>query len=216
MERIESTGFAEIDRLIELVARTRLLLDAVVDRGVLPKGGADFLAARTLPHLEEVRAGFRGALRSDWAGLAELQYVILQDAELRAALRPPSTPAERRAALLEAVVEERAQQRQRRPAIRGARLWPLIALAHARIVFALLPRLPSTAVRFPWGPRTYADIPVPRGPAELVQRIDELERELWWTATGRLPHPGDPALRRTYGFFDVADQITGRAFGVVS
>ena len=38
MAEIERTGFADVDRLIELVARTRLLLDWLIGRGELPEG----------------------------------------------------------------------------------------------------------------------------------------------------------------------------------
>ena len=82
-------------------------------------------------------------------------------------------------------------------------------------MLAFLPRLPDDAVRFPAGRRTYADIPVPRGPAELSERIDELERELWLTAVGHPAPRTDPAFRRTYGFFDAAERFgtTGRLAG---
>jgi hypothetical protein len=90
--------------------------------------------------------------------------------------------------------------------------WHLAALAHARVVLAFMPRLPEEAVRFPAGRRTYADIPTPRGPAELSARIGELEQQLWRAVTGRVPTPIDPAFRRTYGFFDVADRLGYRAF----
>ena len=79
-------------------------------------------------------------------------------------------------------------------------------------MFAFLPRLPSSEVRFPSGRPTYADIPTPRGPAELVQRIEELERELWRIASGRPVRPVDPAVRRTYGFFDAAERLGRRTF----
>src|SRR2546422_575031 len=95
------------------------------------------------------------------------------------------------------------------PRIRESEAWHLAALAHARLVLAVLPRLPDEAVRFPAGRRTYADIPAPRGPAELAARIDELERELWRTATGRPRPPTHPAFRRTYGFFDAAELLGG-------
>jgi hypothetical protein len=77
-----------------------------------------------------------------------------------------------------------------------------------------LPRVPEADVRFPVGRRTYADIAVPRGPAELADRILELERQLWRAATGRAAPPLDPAFRRTYGFFDAAERLGRRAFGL--
>ena len=82
------------------------------------------------------------------------------------------------------------------------------------LVLAFLPRLPEWDVRFPFGRRTYADIAAPRGPAELADRIFEIERQLWRAATGRAVPPLDPGFRRTYGFFDAAERLGRRAFGL--
>lgn len=211
MADIESSGFLDVDRLIELMGRTRVLLDAVLEEGRLPGEGVDFLAEATLPHLESVQAGFQGWLRADAAELAELQYLLAQVGQLR--VEPAATPAQRVAAAAEALVEG-VLAGNRRPAIRGARPWDLAALAHARLVMAMLPKMPDEVVRYPAGRRTYADIPSPRGPAELAGRITELERELWRTATGHPSGPADPGFRRTYGFFDAADRLGRRAFGL--
>ena len=203
------SGFGEFDRLLALVRRTRELLDVVVGRGELPDGGADYLAAETLPHIEDVRSGFQGWLRADAAPLAELHYLLLQAGALR--VEPARTPGEQRAAIAEAVLE-RAAGGGADPTLERADAWALAALAHARLVLATIPRLPADEVRYPAGRRTYADIPTPRGPAELAGRIEEIERELWRTATGRAPRPTDPAFRRTYGFFDVAEHLARRGF----
>ena len=101
-------------------------------------------------------------------------------------------------------------------ALHVAEPWSLAALAHARVVLAMLPRIADDDVRYPAGRRTYADIPAPRGPAELSDRIEELERALWRTAAGRRPDPGDPAFRRSYGFFDAADRLGRSAFGLAA
>ena len=209
----EPSGFPEFDRLTQLVRHTRELLDALVDGGHLPAGGADYLADTTLPHLEGVQAGFVGWLRADSADAAELRYLLAQVAAIR--VDPARTAAERRAAAAEALSETllAARGRQPYPAIRNAEPWNLAALAHARVVLAFIPRTPEAAVRFPSVRRTYADIPIPRGPAELADRIAELERQLWRAATGHHASPADPAFRRTYGFFDVADRLGLRAFG---
>ena len=203
MTEIERSGFFELDRLLELIQRTRELLDAVVDEGELPDGGAEFLAARTLPPHEAIHAGFHGWLRSEAAEGPELQYLLRQVAALR--VEPPISDAERRAAVAEA-----AQAPP--PSLRRAEPWHLAALTHARLVFAFLPRVPEEAVRFRSGRRTYADIPAPRGPAELAARLEELEAQLWRAATGRPAAPVDPAFRRTYGFFDAADRLGLQAF----
>lgn len=212
MATIDGSGFLDFDRLIALVRRTRELLDSVAGEGALPAGGAAFLEEATLPHLEGVQAGFQGWLRSEGVELAELQYLLLQVAAARVA--PARTEAERRAAALEASIERELAARRpdgRRVTIRGARAWDLAALAHARLVLASIPRLPDAAVRYPTGRRTYADIPAPRGPAELAERLAELERHLWQIAIGHHAHPTDPGFRRTYGFFDAADRLGWRA-----
>jgi hypothetical protein len=209
MAATDRSGFAEFDRLLELVRSTRLALDELLGGGELPVGGAAFLARETLPHVEAIEAGFRGWLRSEMAGLDELRFLVLRVAEAR--VGPPLSPAEAAAARAE------AERDRIRLAELGSRLsradpFPLLALAHARLVFAFLPRLPATEVRFPAGRPTYADIPVPRGPAELVLRIEELERELWRIASGRPVRRVDPAVRRTYGFFDAAERLDQRTF----
>jgi hypothetical protein len=213
MSDIEQSGFGEFDRWIVLVRRTRELLDAAIDAGHLPEGGADYIADRTLPHVEGVQAGFLGSLRSDAAGLSELRYLLGLVAATR--IEPAMTEAERRAAAAEKILELSLAARGEGPLgrIRGIEPWNLAALAHARVVLAFLPRLPDDDVRYPAGRRTYADIAAPRGPAELAQRLDELERQLWRTAAGSPPDPVDPGFRRTYGFFDAADRLGLRAFG---
>jgi hypothetical protein len=215
MSDIEQSGFAEFDGWRALARRTRELLDAAIRERTLPAGGADFIAATTLPHIEGIQNGFLGWLRSDTAGLAELRYLLGLAGPTR--VEPAATDAERRAALAERAQEAFLAARDGDlhgvPAIREAEAWNLAALAHARLVLALLPAIPDADVRYPAGPRTYADIPRPRGPAELAGRLEELERQLWRTATGRVPDPIDPGFRRAYGFFDAADQLGGRALG---
>jgi len=237
MAELGDSGFSQFDRLVAVVRRTRELLDAVAADGALPSGGADFLADATLAHLDGIQAGFRGWLRADAAETPELRYLVGQNGSIRAAgsaaswpdaltgptgpRRPSGRGAARgpdRSRDAEVARSEAAAEARIRP--RGGDLgrpegWHLAALAHARLVLAFLPRLPDDAVRFPAGRRTYADIPVPRGPAELSERIDELERELWLTAIGHPAPRTDPGFRRTYGFFDAAERFgtTGRLAG---
>jgi hypothetical protein len=213
MSDIEQSGFSEFDRWLALARRTRELLDAAIDDGSLPDGGAAYLSDRTLPHLEGVRNGFLGWVRSEMADVAELRYLLAQVAAIR--VDRAATEAERRAAEAEATAESAYAARTGRSGVRlhAAEPWNLAALAHARLVLAMLPRIPDNEVRFPAGRRTYADIPIPRGPAELSGRLDELELSLWQTATGRRPDPVDPVFRRAYGFFDAADRLGRRAFG---
>src|SRR4051812_48821886 len=208
MHDLEQSGFAQFDRWLALAHRTRELLDAAMGDGALPDGGAAYLSDETLPHVEGVQAGFVGWVRSDSAGVAELRYLLDRVGSMR--VDAPATDAERQAAAAEAAVELDLAARTGRQATAGLRLaepWNLAALAHARLVLAMLPRLREGAVCFPAGRRTYADIPAPRGPAELSDRLEELERSLWRTATGHRPDPRDPAFRRAYGFFDAADRL---------
>ena len=214
MRDLEQSGFSEFDDWRALAQRTRELLDAAIGDGALPDGGADYLADRTLRHVEGVQTGFLGWLRTDAAGLAELRYLLARVGPMR--VEGPATEVERRSAAAEVAAELTAAARTGRgptTAIRAAEPWNLAALAHARLVLATLPRLPDEEVRFPAGRRTYADIPTPRGPAELSDRLVELERTVWQTATGRRPDPRDPAFRRVYGFFDAADRLGHGAFG---
>jgi hypothetical protein len=213
MAEIEHTGFADVDRLLELVSRTRVLLDQLVGGGELPDGGATYLASTTLPHLDHVHAGFLGTLRADTAPAAELRHLVGQVPGLRAV--EPATPAEDAALVAEAAID-RVRLGPHRLVVDGRQPWDLVALAHARVVLALLPRLPEGDVRFPRGRRTYADIAPPHGPAELSARVDEMERLVWRAAVGREMAPTDPAVRRTYGFFDAADRLGARAFGIAA
>ena len=215
MTEFEPSGFSEFDRWLALAKRTRELLATALDNGVLPDGGADYLADRTLPHVESVQAGFVGWLRSDAAGVEELRYLLRRVASIR--VDGPASDAERRAAEAEEAVERTMAARDgHRSSLQIAEPWSLAALAHARVVLAMLPRLADDDVRYPAGRRTYADIPAPRGPAELSDRLEELERSLWRTAAGRRPDPADPAFRRSYGFFDAADRLGRRAFGLAA
>lgn len=214
MRDLEQSGFSEFDRWLALAQRTRELLDAAVADGGLPDGGADYLADRSLPHVEGVQAGFVGWLRTEGAGLAELRYLLGRMAATR--VDGPHGDAERHAAAAEARAEAALERRAgHRPSnrLQAAEPWNLAALAHARLVLAMLPRIPDEDVRYPSGRRTYADIPAPRGPAELSDRLEELERSLWRTAIGRRPDPHDPVFRRAYGFFDAADRLGRQAFG---
>jgi hypothetical protein len=203
--RLEPSGFAEFDRLTDLFGRTRVLLDAVLTEHDLPSGGSEVLAREALPHIEDVEAGLRAWLRVGMADLAELRWLV-QQAGVGAGL--PEGKAEERAAREEQLRATDADRRE----IDARVARRLFALAHARLVFALLPRTPESEVRFPAGVRTYADIPAPRSPGELALRIEEIERELWRTATGRPPRRSDAAYRRTYGFFDTAERLASRPF----
>src|SRR5215216_6168302 len=142
MHDLEQSGFSEFDRWLALARRTRELLDAAMGEGMLPDGGADYLADRTLPHVEGVQAGFIGWLRTESAGIAELRYLLQPVGSMR--VDPPSSEAERQAAAAEEAAEQGASILAGRPsiaALRRAEPWNLAALAHARVVLAMLPRI---------------------------------------------------------------------------
>lgn len=86
----------------------------------------------------------------------------------------------------------------------------LLAFGMAAVALGALPRLPSEQVTFPHSfgnPPTYADIPAPSSPAEMMVRIEELEEMIWQLMAG---DPGDLVqnqygpVRRTYGFFETS------------
>ena len=207
MSDLGSSGFADFDRVGDLFRRTLGLLHAVLATGDLPDGGGELLAGETLPHIDDMEAGFRAWLRAPGADVDELRALILQGG---LGLPEPRDDAESRAALIEAMRARSGAggQRTLEPAPRRR----IVALEHARLVFALMPVAPEPTIRYPGGRRSYADIPVPRSPSELSQRIEELERKLWSVATGSRPTPSDPAYRRVYGFFDIGERLTPRGF----
>ena len=150
----------------------------------------------------------RGDLLDDWRrGLRELAWAVGIEPEYY------DIRGQQHHASVETLLAVRDGVLASLPSLRNAEPWNLAALAHARLVLATLPSIPDDAVRYPAGRRTYADIPRPQGPAELANRLEELERQLWRTATGRVPDPDDQGFRRAYGFFDAADQLGGMALG---
>ena len=213
MSELDRSGYREFDRILDLARRTREVIEAAVLDGALPAGAEALLADEALPHVETIQSGFVGWLRTEGIGLAELQYLLTQLGTMRT--DPAATPADRDAAAAEALAELRYGRVRPRPQLQRAKPWDLAALAHARLVLAMLPRMEPDAVRWPGRP-TYADIPIPRGPAELSERLTELERQLWRLATGHVSARTDPGLRRTYGFFDAAERLGERGFGLVA
>jgi hypothetical protein len=205
MSGLQPSGFGEFDRLALLFHNARSLLDTLLATGDLPMGGSDVLATETLPHIEDVEQGFRASLRAAEAGLAELQHLVRQTGMV---LPEPRGSAEERAALIEAMQALSGAGGERELVAVPARR--MTALQHARLVLALMPRTAPTDVHYPREPRTYADIAAPRGPTEFAERVEEIERTLWWVAAGERPRHRDTAYRRVYGFFDVGESLTAR------
>lgn len=141
----------------------------------------------TLAHLGDVREGFILSLRATGRG-AELREL----AELvRATLATLDTGW-----LDELGLELLTDETIHLPHLQ------LLAFAHSYLVLGLLPRMPRQWVTFPQ-PRSYADIPVPRRPGELLERIEELEAVVARIQTAETTFSGD-SLRRTYGFFEAS------------
>jgi hypothetical protein len=206
MQSFGPSGFAEFDRMAAVFRRTLELLDFVSATNEVPDEASDVIATETLPHVEDIEEGFRVWLRAGAVDLAELRTLLA-----RAGVGSTRTrgAAEQRAALIETMHDLAfAARTELIPAPARA----LAALEHARLVFALLPHTSAEDVHFPAGRRTYADISPPRRPTELAERIEELERSLWFVATRHRPRLTDAAYRRTYGFFDTAARISGSQF----
>ena len=206
MESLATSGFADFDRMAALFRRTRQLLHVVSSTNEVSAEATEVIATETLPHVADIEEGFRVWLRAGAVELGELRALIA-----RAGVGTPEAhgAAEERAALIETMHEVALAARTE---LVPAPARELAALGHARLVFALLPQTPPEDVHFPVGRRTYADISAPRRPAELAERIEELERSLWSVATRHSPRLTDAAYRRTYGFFDTAARISGSQF----
>lgn len=99
----------------------------------------------------------------------------------------------------------------------------LLAFGMAAVALGALPRIPKEKITFPRNlsrQGTYADIPVPRSPGEMLQRIEELERIIWQMTVhdiGDLVRRRYAMVRRTYGFFESSAWLAlrqGSRFGV--
>jgi hypothetical protein len=207
MSELVSTGFGDFDRLALLYQRTREVLDEATATGEVPATGSTVLATETLPHVEDMEAGFQIRLRANEARLDELRMLVARSGMIAPQALDPS---EERAALIEAIQKLSGVGGERDLVSPSRRR--LAALELARLTFAMLPRTPSADVHYPTGLRTYADISAPRTPAELADRIEELERSLWHIAAGRAPRLSDGTYRRTYGFFDAAARLSQTGF----
>jgi hypothetical protein len=92
----------------------------------------------------------------------------------------------------------------------------LLAFGMAAVALGMLPRLPKDEITFPRSyckQPTYADIPVPTTPAEMLERIDEVEKMLWQIASYDLVELAERRygpLRRTYGFFESSAWLAQR------
>jgi hypothetical protein len=206
MSELVSSGFADFDRLALLYRRTRELLDEVSVTGEVPSSGSRMLATETLPHVEDMEAGFQIWLRAPEARKEELRLLVA-----RSGMVPPTSldPAEERAALIEAIQKLTGAGGERElvpPAQRR-----IAAINLARLTFALLPMTPSDDVHYRPG----------CGRMPILRR--RAPRQNWptgsrsWSAACGTSPPAPAAAdrrsyRRTYGFFDAATRLSGGGF----
>ncbi|MFQ5595031.1 MAG: hypothetical protein ACE5HA_12875 [Anaerolineae bacterium] len=150
----------------------------------------------TLHHIDHVREGFKITLRTDGVrDLSELRDLIQQTLMTWDWLDSYNLK-------LEPDTQIRYPLKQ------------TLAFAHSYVTLGVLPRLPARAVTYPDTPPTYADIPVPHTPGEILARIDELEVVLSETTAKPGREAAPEPLRRTYGFFETSAWLVSRHLGL--
>ncbi|MCS7251047.1 MAG: hypothetical protein RMK32_00255 [Anaerolineae bacterium] len=179
-------GLRALQALGQMADQTKAALAHRIQKEPLPEEAYATLH-NALDHLSEVREGFILSLRTSAVpSLAELRTLVervLMDWSAWEAL--------------------------------GFRLMPAFELAHlgdqifffhhAYIAMGILPRLPNYAVTFPHQRRpSYADIPVPGTPAEVLDRIEEMEHVVWTAENAELEAAPQDSVRRTYAFFEAS------------
>lgn len=204
-------GFYDFVAIGELADTTRHFLCLNLE-GDFRQGsqGMDRVAQLVLQqardYLGRVREGFVLSVRTKEVGSrAELGYLLRrvlydwEELEVELGLRVGSTSA---------------WIDTGEPAVKGEPLAvqrvkdQLMAFGMAVVALGALPRMPQEEVTFPRSYRkgaSYADIPVPASPGELLCRIDELEEMVWQvgvTDADELVRRRYDPLRRTYGFFE--------------
>jgi len=80
----------------------------------------------------------------------------------------------------------------------------LITYQHSLTVLGLLPHLPPEVITFPQPHPSYADVPVPRLPGQMLDRIEEIEHILYRASFAPLDMLAFDAVRRTYAFFEAS------------
>jgi hypothetical protein len=162
----------------------RILAKGLSQRDIpLPSPEQEYLSI-TLNHLGEAREGFALCLRTaSVADPGELRYLV------------------RRILVDWSWLEELGLALKTGGEIQllGSQL---LAFAHSYVTLGLLPHLPSYQVTFPHGQSSYADIPVPHTPGEVLSRIEELEQVIGEASVRPIGDLEPDPLRRTYGFFE--------------
>jgi len=194
----EPTSFSAFDHLLDTCRRTRAaLLSIVYDQDRDGEAVRDVLAREALGHVEAVLDGL--ILLARTGGFS--------GEELRGLVRRAGIVAPPRAGSPDAIAAEH-EAAHLRPALRAIDGRTMLAAGHARVVFSLIPQLPTEAVAWPQRRPSYADIPVPRSEGELMLRAEELARVVWRVAAG--DERRDEALRRTLAFYDAGSRLSFR------
>ena len=194
--------FVGIGELAETVTQL-LSLSLQQQRRDSPSTVEQYLLRQARDHLSSVREGFVISLRTSQINdPRELRFLLDRVLLDWSKLSEELGADEQGSASAEGKIEPLRTQ--------------MLAFSMAAIALGHLPRLPAEQITFPQSygkPPTYADIPVPRTPAEMLSRIDELETTLW-QLLARDPqelvdHHYGP-VRRTYGFFESSARLTRR------
>ena len=186
-----ATGFAAFDAVTRLASHSRAALLAGLRDG-LGEAEVALLAEETIPYVTLARDGFALAARaSDLVGVDQPAFVRRWGVSWEA---PKQAVAD---------TERHGLGRLgRTPEVLHDGREALAAFTQARLALGFIPRLPPSAVSWPPRP-TYVDVPRPRGAGELVGRLEEIERTIWWLSVRREPPERDPEpARRTIAFFD--------------
>lgn len=157
-------------------------------------------------YLAEVREGFVLSVRATKVtNAAELQFLlerVLLDWSTLSRQLGFEEPTEEDTPSTQPTLERVRQQ--------------LLAYGMAASALAQLPRLPAEQITFPYSyskPPTYADIPAPDSPGDMLWRIEELEQMIWRLMSEGLQSLLEQrygALRRTYGFFETSAHLANR------
>ncbi|GAB4523512.1 MAG: hypothetical protein Kow0047_33610 [Anaerolineae bacterium] len=146
------------------------------------------ILAAALEYLEQAREGFFLSLKAGMVpDRAELAYLLKQGLsdwdwieELGIKIEAPTELARVRA--------------------------QLIAFAMAAVAIGMMPKLPPDRSTFPrlspFVRPGYSDIPVPRSPAQWLDRIEEVEQITWRAGVAPVADVETNSLRRTYGFYE--------------
>src|SRR5262245_26233768 len=194
----EPSSFSAFDHLVDTCRRTRTaLLSIVNDEERDGEAVRDVLAREALTHVEAVLEGLVLLARTGQFSHEELRLLVR-----RAGIVAPP-----RAGSPDAVAAEH-EAAHLRPALRAIDGRTMLAAGHARVVFSVIPQLPTEAVAWPRRHPTYADIPVPRSEGELMLRAEELARVVWRVAAG--DERRDEPLRRTLAFYDAGACLSFR------